>query len=258
MRKLCHVFFTAAAVAASSVVFASETWYWKSVTTCVADGTGSYGYSLTSTNNWVNAVSGTNGLPVSGDIVIIDTTKYSPAQKFGSNFGTGTAFGGLIYDTAPSGNSSDQGTFTLQAGGTGIVANAALTGETHKFNGNVAFTGSGDAVVDLRVAGTLFVQKAFYGNANITLVKKGVGTLQHSDGYAPLNTAKTAYTDARDEKPVTIRTASSCSGALSCRGACSTCASTTGYGIATSSSTEAARGFRSTSLLPTSAPTVSS
>ncbi|NLF98609.1 MAG: hypothetical protein GX565_00500, partial [Lentisphaerae bacterium] len=199
MGKGCHVFFAVAAVTASSVVFASETWYWKSVTTCVADGTGSYGYSLTSTNNWVNAVSGTNGLPVSGDIVIIDTTKYSPAQNFGYNFGTGTAFGGLIYDTAPSGNSSDQGTFTLQAGGTGIVANAALTGETHKFNGNVAFTGSGDAVVDLRVAGTLFVQKAFYGNANITLVKKGVGTLQHSDGYAPLNTAKTAYTEARDD-----------------------------------------------------------
>ena len=192
MRKLRKSFFAFAAVASSCAAFASDTWYWKSVTAAT------YGYSLTSTNNWVNAVSGTNGVPVSGDIVIIDTTKYTPAKEFGSNFGTGTAFGGLIYNTAPSANSSNQGTFTLQAGGTGIVANAALTGESHKFNGNVAFTGSGDAVVDIRVAGTLFVQKAFYGNENITLVKKGVGTLQHSDGYAPTNNTPPVYTEGRN------------------------------------------------------------
>jgi hypothetical protein len=144
----------------------------------------------------VNADTGASGIPVSGDIAVIDTTVHSPAKQFGSDFNTGTAFGGLIYNTAPSGPSSNQGTFTLQADGMGIVANAALTGETHYFNSNVAFTGIGDAVVDIRVAGTLYVQKSFYGNENITLVKKGVGTLQHNQGYAPNSGG--VYTEARD------------------------------------------------------------
>ena len=71
MRKLRQVLF-ATAVAMSSVVFASDTWYWQSITKCT--GLYEYGYSLTSADNWVNAATGLNGIPVSGDIVIIGDT----------------------------------------------------------------------------------------------------------------------------------------------------------------------------------------
>ncbi|HOS66265.1 MAG TPA: hypothetical protein PK251_16130, partial [Candidatus Latescibacteria bacterium] len=74
MRKLRQVLF-ATAVAMSSVVFASDTWYWQSITKCT--GQYEYGYSLTSADNWVNAATGLNGVPLSGDIVVIDRNLYS-------------------------------------------------------------------------------------------------------------------------------------------------------------------------------------
>jgi len=76
MRKLRQVLF-ATAVAMSSVVFASDTWYWQSITKCT--GQYEYGYSLTSADNWVNAATGLNGVPLSGDIVVIDRNLYSEA-----------------------------------------------------------------------------------------------------------------------------------------------------------------------------------
>lgn len=190
----------------TGTLFAADTWYWRAKVTCndyAGVSSGKYGYSSQSDQNWVNAATGAAGVPRSGDFVIIDTAKYSPSRDFGSDFTTSLAFGGLTYKTLPNAASSNQGTFTLQAGGQGIVAESGvLLTTSQNFNGYVCFTGSGDAVVDIQnAAARLYIQKSFYGNADVTLVKRGAGTLQTNEGYAPTDNDKapTKYKQARTD-----------------------------------------------------------
>lgn len=186
--------FLGAVVASAALLPASATtWYWKRVKS-VKDLMGSgYGYARNYAGNWKNAETGENGIPANGDFIV--SQGYG---GFGGDFLQQNIFGGLTLTQSASGEFLSQAQLALQAGGPGLVLEDAVT-SVGTANGYLVFTGSGDAIVDIRNPSCrLYIQKSFYGNENITLVKKGPGTLQNSEGYAPLNTAKTAYQDARN------------------------------------------------------------
>jgi len=193
MRK--SILLAAVCVACVGTATAVDTWYWTRAVTCneyKGVEKGYYGYTSQSAANFTNAVTGVAGLPVSGDFLLVQS-----AGGFGQDFGTGLAFGGVTVTANSSVEFISQGTLTMQAGGAGLVFSNNVSG-VGTANGSIAFTGSGEAIVDVQNANqSFFIQKSFYGNANITLVKRGPGTVKNSEGYAPLNGAKTAYNEAR-------------------------------------------------------------
>ena len=174
--------FAAAVVAGLSFSSsAADTWYWLSTTNQKdAGGTASHGKTYAAKANWKNVATGENGIPVSGDFVISQGK-----GAFGADFSTSLAFGGVTMTASlASGEFVSQGTLTMQAGGAGFVADANVTSLGTGANGSVAYTGSGEGVMDIRNPSCTFViQKSCYGNANITLVKKGAGALQVNDYY---------------------------------------------------------------------------
>lgn len=192
MRRIAFLF---VAACLAVCVAAADTWQWLGKTNVTDAGVTfpSYGgKACFALANWRNIESGTNGIPQTGDFVVS-----TGVGNFGQDFGTSLVFGGVTV-TANVGNEFvSQGTLALQAGGPGLVVsnNVSAIGTA---NGSLAFVGSGEAVVDIRRAGTrLKVQKSFYGNANVTLVKRGAGILQVNDGYAPDVAATQSYAQPR-------------------------------------------------------------
>ena len=164
--------------------FAADTWQWRGNYSRKALTGKGYGYARNFETNWMNVATGEYGIPANGDFIVVK----SSAGDFGDDFTINNVFGGLTYESHGCG--SNQAIFTLQAGGPGIVvkpgvalARAIQVNEAF-FNGYLVFVGSGDAIVDIRSYTFLYVQKSLYGNENITLVKRGVGTLANSEGYA--------------------------------------------------------------------------
>lgn len=187
--RLSRSFVFAAAVAAGVVVSstAADTWYWLGKVDCKTAGTGSYGYAFKSADNWQNVATGEHGIPSDGDSVIYKTG----AGQFGADFDTTVGFPSVVFESS---GSSNQGTPTFIAGGTGLKASGNVT-----YNSNVYIKGSGEFVFDIPSGTTQYIQKSLYGSASVTLVIKGGGTVRNSQGYAPLNTAKTAYSEARSK-----------------------------------------------------------
>ena len=183
MKRILAVFVVGLLATAS---LAADTWRWLGNYTCKKVGTGNYGYARNFETNWINMATGQYGIPANGDFIVVT----SKAGTFGSDFTAANVFGGLTYE-ATSGSGGDQCNFALQAGGPGLVVRPNVEFESKikvypYFNGSILFTGSGDAIVDVQPAysNMVFVQKSLYGNADITLVKKGVGILANSEGYA--------------------------------------------------------------------------
>jgi hypothetical protein len=151
----------------------ADTWHWYNN----VRPSGNFGYSANAPENWENADTGAHGVPTSGDYVV------ASYAAFGSDFTDQLAFGGVTITADTTEYFVDQGSLTLQAGGPGLVVqdNVASLGAA---NGSILFVGSGEAVVDIQSAAcVLTVIKSLYGNAGITLVKKGAGTLGANDYY---------------------------------------------------------------------------
>lgn len=163
----------------SVCALAADTWQWLGKTKTPDSGSAiTYGWTAKASANWKNVATGANGLPKSGDFVVSDGV-----GAFGSDFSTSLAFAGVSVNANVSGEFVSQGTLTLQAGGAGLAFGPKVT-SVDTLNGFLAFAGSGEGVVDVRNAAcTLSIQKGFYGNANITLVKKGLGALRANDYY---------------------------------------------------------------------------
>lgn len=166
----------------------ADTWYWLGKVSCKdlsTDGKNHYGYAFKSPDNWENVATGEHGVPKDGDSVIFK----SGAGQFGEDFGTSVGFTSIEAEVRIETN---QGTPTFIAGGAGIKAKSSGS-----YNSNVYIKGSGDFVFDIPSGNTHYIQKSLYGSADVTLVIKGGGTVRNSQGYAPLNDAKTAYKEAR-------------------------------------------------------------
>lgn len=151
----------------------ADTWHWYNN----VQPKDNHGYSANAPENWENADTGAHGVPTSGDYVV------ASYAAFGSDFTDRLAFGGVTITADTTGDFVDQGSLTLQAGGPGLVVqdNVASLGAA---NGSILFVGSGEAVVDIQSAAcVLTVIKSLYGNADVTLVKKGAGTLGANDYY---------------------------------------------------------------------------
>ena len=162
----------------------ADTWYWLGKVSCKdlsTDGKNHYGYAFKSPDNWENVATGEHGVPKDGDSVIFK----SGAGQFGEDFGTSVGFTSIEAEVRIETN---QGTPTFIAGGAGIKAKSSGS-----YNSNVYIKGSGDFVFDIPSGNTHYIQKSLYGSADVTLVIKGGGTVRNSQGYAPLNDAKTAY-----------------------------------------------------------------
>ncbi len=198
-KNACWKCVVAAGIACVSLMTcAADTWHWLGNYSVKALTGSGYGYARNFATNWQNAATGAYGIPANGDFIVVDRSSGS----FGSDFTVNNVFGGLVYETTPNAG-SDQATITLQAGGPGIVVQpnvklaAGARGSTSEvwLNGSVAFVGSGDAILDVRSCHEtrymLYVQKSLYGNADITLVKRGMGTVANSEGYAD-NQARSA------------------------------------------------------------------
>lgn len=158
---------------------AAETWNWLATTKKADDGTScNYGFSSKASANWRSVATGSNSLPRSGDFVISNGK-----GQFGADFSTALAFGGIRLTSNVSGELVSQGTLALQADGSGLVLDPAVS-SVGTINGFLAFTGAGLARVDIQNKNcTLTIQKGFYGNSDVTLVKDGPGTLRVNDYY---------------------------------------------------------------------------
>ena len=166
----------------------ADTWYWLGKVSCKnlsTDGKDHYGYAFKSPDNWENAATGAHGLPKDGDSVIFK----EGAGAFGEDFGTSVGFPSV---ESAGRLETNQGTPTFIAGGAGVKAKSSGS-----YNSNVYIKGAGEFVFDIPGGNTHYIQKSLYGSADVTLVIKGGGTVRNSQGYAPLNDAKTAYKEAR-------------------------------------------------------------
>ena len=166
----------------------ADTWYWLGKVSCKdlsMDGKSHYGYAFKSPDNWENAATGAHGLPKDGDSVIFK----EGAGAFGEDFGTSVGFPSV---ESAGRLETNQGTPTFIAGGVGVKAKSSGS-----YNSNVYIKGAGEFVFDIPSGNTHYIQKSLYGSADVTLVIKGGGTVRNSQGYAPLNDAKTAYKEVR-------------------------------------------------------------
>ena len=170
----------------SVCALAADTWQWLGKTKTPDSGAAiTYGWTAKASANWKNVATGANGLPKSGDFVVSDGV-----GAFGSDFSTSLAFGGVTVNSNVGGEFVSQGTLTLQAGGAGLAFGPNVT-KVGTLNGSLAFLGNGEAVVDIENASCLLkVQKSFYGNANVILVKRGAGTLLCNDYYRQAGNAR--------------------------------------------------------------------
>jgi len=183
MRRIAFACVLSAVVQAA---LAAETWQWLGKTNMNDDGTTvAYGKACWTTNNWKNVATGLPGIPQSGDRVTA-----AGVGQFGQNFGASLAFGGVTVTSGFGSEFVSQGTLTLQAGGDGVVLESGVK-SVGTLNGSMAFVGSGEAIVDVKNTNcVLFVQKSCYGNANVTLVKRGPGTLRVNDYYRPVGNTR--------------------------------------------------------------------